>query len=111
MVMLFVGAIATATIVQGAFDASDHQKSERAVRTYQVGDGPPLGDRIEKEAPGGVWSSEITHACRGIVRVSYVAPGGTWVFDYDVPGHGIHPGNETAAHLLESLPPPTRTSR
>jgi hypothetical protein len=107
MIVLLVGAIATAFILQGAFDLSDHQKAERAVRSYRAGDGPSLGERIEREAPGGAWSTEITHACRGIVVVSYRAPSATYRFDYDVPAHGIHPGNAAAERLLRALPPPS----
>jgi hypothetical protein len=105
MIVLLVGAIATALILQGAFDASDHGKAERAVRGYRVGDGPALGERVEKEAPGGGWTTEITHGCRGIVEVSYRAPDGRFVFEYDVPQHAIHPGNDAAARILSTLPP------
>src|SRR3954470_10407555 len=105
MMVLLVGSIATALVLQGAFDVSDHQKSERAVRGYRVADGPTLGERVEQAAPGGGWSTEITHGCRGIVRVSYVAPGGSYVFDYDVPQHGIHPANAAAEQILSVLPP------
>ena len=64
-----------------------------------------IEERLAQVAPGGNWSTEITHGCRGIVRVQYRAPAGDYVFDYDVPGHGIHPGNPAAEKILESLPP------
>lgn len=51
-----------------------------------------------------MWTTEITHGCRGIVRVSYAAPAGTYLFDYDVPGHAIHPGNPAAEHILAEVP-------
>jgi hypothetical protein len=104
MIVLLVGAIATAFILQGAFDASDHAKSERAVRSYRVGDGPTLGERVERAMPGGAWTTDITHGCRGIVQVGYHAPGGTYLFDYDVPSHAIHPANAAAEQVLRALP-------
>jgi len=112
MLVVLVGAIATAVILQGAFDASDHQKAERAVRGYRVGDGPTLGERVERETPGGGWATEITHGCRGIVEVTYLTQAGPrYVFEYDVPAHAIHPCNEAARKLLAALPPPSRPSR
>ena len=76
-------------ILQSAFDSSDHRKADHAVRNYSVG-GRTLGPFLEQRRPNAGWSSEITHGCRGVVRVTY----GDTAFDYDVPGHGIHPGNE-----------------
>jgi hypothetical protein len=115
MLVLLVGAVATAFVLQGAFDASDHRKAEHAVRTYRVGNGPPLGERVEQAAPAGAWTTEITHGCRGIVEVTYAAPGGRFVFEYDVPQHAIHPGNPAAEKLLATLPssppPPAPTGR
>ncbi len=107
MVVLLVCMISTALILQGAFDTSDHTKSERIVRGYRgAAGGPSLAERVEAAAPGGAWSSEITHACRGFVRVTYAAPGGSWVFDYDVPQHLIHPGNPAAESVLGALAAP-----
>jgi hypothetical protein len=105
MLVVLACMIATALVLQGMFDASDHAKSERIVRGYRtIEAGAPLGERVEKATPGGVWSSEILHGCRGYVRVRYSAPGGEYVFDYDVPQHRIHPGNDAAARLLAELP-------
>ena len=104
MLILLIGTIATATVLQGAFDTSDHQKGERAVRLYRVGAGAPLGARVEAEAPGGVWTTEITHGCRGVVRVSYTTQATQYLFDYDVPGHAIHPANPSAEHVLATFP-------
>jgi hypothetical protein len=104
MLIILAGMIATALILQGAFDASDHRKSERIVRNHRGPTGPSLGERVEAEAPGGAWTTEITHGCRGFVRVSYIAPAGTYVFDYDVPAHGIHPGNPAAERILAAIP-------
>jgi len=103
--ILFFCATATLLILQNAFDSSDHRKAERAVRNYAVG-GKVLGTLVEKQAPGGAWSTEITHGCRGIVRASYDAPGGRFEFDYDVPGHMIHPANERGRAALEALTAP-----
>jgi hypothetical protein len=89
-------------MLQGAFDASDHRKAEHAVRGYAFA-GRTLGPFIESRAPGGRWSTEITHGCRGIVRATYEAPSGRYEFDYDVPGHGIHPGNELGRAALEAF--------
>ena len=100
--ILFFCATATLLILQNAFDSSDHRKAERAVRNHAVG-GKVLGTLVEREAPGGVWTTEITHGCRGIVRTTYAAPGGQFEFDYDVPGHMIHPANERGRAALEML--------
>jgi hypothetical protein len=102
LLILFVCTAATLLILQGAFDQSDHRKADHAVRNYTV-DGRVLGPLVEKRAPGNVWSTEITHSCRGVVRVSY----GDYAFDYDVPGHGIHPANERGRQILEELVSPS----
>jgi hypothetical protein len=100
--ILFFCASGTLLILQNAFDSSDHRKAERAVRNYAAG-GRTLGALIEKESPGGTWSTEITHGCRGIVRATYDAPAGRYEFDYDVPAHVIHPGNERGRAALDTL--------
>jgi hypothetical protein len=100
--ILFFCATATLLILQNAFDSSDHRKAERAVRNHAAGS-KVLGTLVEQQAPGGVWSTEITHGCRGIVRTTYDAPGGRFEFDYDVPAHMIHPANERGRAALEAL--------
>jgi hypothetical protein len=103
LLILFVCTTATVLILQTAFDASDHGKAERAVKNYSVGGPSTLGSWLEKQTPGGAWSSEITHGCRGIVQARYATPQVVYDFDYDVPGHMIHPGNETARAALEAF--------
>jgi hypothetical protein len=67
------------------------------VQNYRVGDKPlPFGVFLGQRAPGGTWESEITHGCRGVVRVSY----GGHLFDYDVPGRTFHPANELARQAM-----------
>ena len=103
MILMLACMISTALILQGAFDTSDHAKSERIVKHFRgAGDGAEMSlqERVEHEAPGGAWSSEITAGCRGIVRVTYAAPSGVWRFDYDVPQHLIHPANPAAERVL-----------
>jgi hypothetical protein len=102
MAIVFLCTAGSLLILQSAFDASDHAKAERAVRGYSPR-GQSLGQLIEGRAPGGAWSTEITHGCRGVVRVTYQAPGGHWAFDYDVPEHRIHPADDTSRHLLGEL--------
>jgi len=102
LLILFVCTAATLLILQGAFDQSDHKKADHAVRAYNVG-GRQLGPYLEQRTPGGVWSTEITHGCRGIVRVTYA----DFAFDYDVPEHGIHPGNEAGRKVLEEFVAPS----
>ena len=105
MMVMLVCMVATALLLQGLFDASDHGKAERIVRNYRGAGGPSVGELVESEAPGGEWSSEITHACRGFVRVHYILPsGGRYLFDYDVPQHQIHPANPPAAAVLARVP-------
>ncbi len=102
LLILFVCAAATLLILQGAFDQSDHKKADHAVRSYAVG-GRTLGPYLEGRTPDGVWSTEITQGCRGIVRVSYAGQ----AFDYDVPAHAIHPGNEAGRAALEAFVAPS----
>src|SRR5438132_202428 len=104
MMVMLVCVVGTALILQGMFDASDHQKAERAVRSYRGGGGQTIEERVQAAAPRGAWSSEITHACRGFVRVRYDAPNALYEFDYDVPQHLIHPGNGPAEQLLGAIP-------
>jgi len=106
MIVMLVAMIATALVLQGLFDKSDHEKSERVVRSYRGAGGATVEERVAKEAPGGAWSTEITQGCRGIVRVTYSAPAGVYVFDYDVPEHRIHPGNAAAERILGAMPAP-----
>ena len=98
LLILFVCAAGTLLILQSAFDSSDHRKADHAVRTYTV-NGRELGQFLERRQPNREWSTEITHGCRGVVRVTY----GDVAFDYDVPGHGIHPGNEAGRKALEEF--------
>jgi hypothetical protein len=89
-------------MLQGAFDASDHRKAERAMQVYTVG-GTSFASFLEERAPGGRWSTEITQGCRGVVRTRYTAPSGSYEFDYEVPSHAIHPGNELGRAMLEAF--------
>src|SRR5262245_45717928 len=100
--VLLLGMIGSVLLLQRAFDSSDHKKAERAVRSYTIGE-RSLGALVESEAPGGHWSTEITAGCRGVVRTSYDAPGARFEFDYDVPGHTIHPANEPGREALATL--------
>jgi hypothetical protein len=106
LLILFVCAAGTLLILQSAFDASDHRKADRAVRNYTV-DGRVLGPYLERRQPDREWSTEIMHGCRGVVRVTY----GDVAFDYDVPGHGIHPGNEAGRLALEEFVSPSPSPR
>jgi hypothetical protein len=114
LAILFFCTAGSLLILQSAFDSSDHRKAERAVRYYTVG-GPTLEQLLEKRAPGGVWSTEITHGCRGVVRTSYSTATQSWDFDYEVPAHAIHPGNEPGRAVLLELtdgkPAPPRPER
>jgi hypothetical protein len=98
LLILFVCAAGTLLILQSAFDSSDHRKADHAVRHYTV-NGRVFGPWLEARRPHAEWSTEITHGCRGVVRVNY----GDVAFDYDVPGHGIHPGNPGGREALEAF--------
>lgn len=102
LLILFVCVAGTLLILQSAFDSSDHRKGDHAVRTYTI-NGRVLGPFLETKEPGREWATEITHGCRGVVRVTY----GDFAFDYDVPGHGIHPGNEAGMRALEEFTAPS----
>jgi hypothetical protein len=104
MLVLLVCVVGTALLLQGLFEKSDHEKSERIVRAYRGDGGPTLGERVEAESPGGAWSSEIVDGCRGYVRVRYDSPRGGYQFDYEVPSHRIHPGNSAAERILGAIP-------
>ena len=106
LLILFICTAGTLLILQTAFDQSDHRKADHAVRNYTV-NGNQLGPCLEKRAPGQEWSSEITHSCRGVVRVNY----GEVAFDYDVPSHAIHPGNEAGKQALEAFVGPAPSPR
>jgi hypothetical protein len=103
LAILFFCATGTVLILQSAFDASDHRKAERAVRNYTDGGAKALGALVEERAPGGAWTTEITHGCRGIVRVRYQAGASLYEWDYEVPSHTIHPANPAGAELLTAL--------
>src|SRR5262249_23677896 len=98
LLILFFCVAGTLLILQSAFDHSDHKKADHAVRSYSVG-GRTLGPYLEQQAPGHQWATEITHGCRGVVRVTY----GEYAFDYDVPGHTIHPGNPAGMKAMEAF--------
>lgn len=106
LLILFVCAAGTLLILQSAFDSSDHRKADHAVRNYSV-NGRVFGPFLEQRQPGREWSTEITHGCRGVVRVTY----GDVAFDYDVPAHGIHPGNEAGKEALEAFVSPSPSPR
>jgi hypothetical protein len=102
LLIVFVCTAGSLMILQSAFDSSDHRKAEKAVRGYTV-NGRVLGAYLEAKTPGGVWSTEITHTCRGVVRTSYVSPRAQYDFDYEIPAHAIHPGNELGRVALEAF--------
>jgi hypothetical protein len=84
---------------------SDHGKAERGVRGYRVEARPEsFGAFLEARMPGGAWDSEITNGCRGVVRVRYALPRGPeYAFDFDVPGHVVHPGNQLGLGALREF--------
>ncbi len=102
LLIVFVCAAGSLMILQSAFDSSDHRKADKAVRGYTVA-GRAFGGWLEAQAPGGRWSTEITHSCRGVVRVRYAAPSAEYDFDYEVPAHAIHPGNPAGEKALASF--------
>ena len=109
LLIVFVCAAGSLMILQSAFDSSDHKKADKAVRGYVV-NGRAFGDWLEARAPNGRWSTEITHSCRGVVRVRYAAPSQEYDFDYEVPAHAIHPGNASGEQALTAFtmaPPPS----
>jgi len=108
LLILFFCCAGSLLILQSAFDASDHKKAERAVRNYTV-ENRVFGPFIEARAPGGIWTTEITHGCRGVVRSRYDTPAAHYEFDYDVPGHMIHPANELGKDALEAFVKPQAT--
>lgn len=107
LVIVFLCVTASVFILQGAFDRSDHQKAERALQNYTLA-GKVFGPFVQSHMhdKNGEWSSEITHGCRGIVRVRYTTPSEVAEFDYDVPNHGIHPANAIGLSLLEQFAGP-----
>jgi len=113
LLIVFVCTAGSLMILQSAFDSSDHRKAEKAVRGYAM-NGRVLGTELEAKSPGGQWSTEITHTCRGVVRVSYTAPRAQYDFDYEIPAHAIHPGNELGKSALEAFtaapPAPSTTA-
>ena len=111
MLVMLACMVATAVMLQAMFDTSDHTKSERIVRTYRGAGGPTVEERVTRETPGGVWSSEVLHACRGFVRVHYDAPPVEYLFDYDIPEHRIHPANPAATRVLDAIPAPPPPKR
>jgi hypothetical protein len=108
LVLLFALGAGALLFLQNAFDSSDHRKGEKAVRTYTVGE-RQLGPYLEQREPGGTWSTEITQGCRGVVRTRYRTAQKLYEFDYDVPSHAIHPGNELGRELLQAFTGGTTT--
>ena len=114
LLILFVCTAGSLLILQNAFDVSDHRKAERGVRNYHLADRQEtFGAYLEARAPGGAWDTEITNGCRGVVRTSYATPQATYLFDFDVPGHTVHPANELGRVVLgefmaERAAPPAR---
>jgi hypothetical protein len=102
LLIVFFCTAGSLMILQAAFDASDHRKAEKAVRGYTV-NGRVLGAYLESRTPGGRWSTEITHTCRGVVRTSYTAPAAEYDFDYEIPAHAIHPGNQLGEDALRDF--------
>ena len=112
LLILFVCTAGSLLILQNAFDRSDHRKAELAVKS-EVAHGQRFGDFLEKRSPGGVWSTEITHGCRGIVHTVYDAPGGRYEFDYDDSLKSYSTSNEMAraahAEFMGAAPAPPAT--
>lgn len=105
--ILFFCAAGSVLILQSAFDAADHKKGEAAVRGYVAG-GRFFGPWLETQEPGGSWGSEITNDCRGVIRVSYDTPHGSYQLYVDRSIHGITGANPLGEEMwkrFNALPP------
>ena len=97
-------------VLQRRFDASDHEKAVRLVRNLLgPGKSETFGTFLQRKHGGqeGVWGSEITGGCRGVVRVTWTLPGNPptiYAWDVEIPAQGVHPtptSPEGARLLLE----------
>ncbi len=85
--------------LQGRFDKSDHEKASRLVQNLERA-GAPQGESfavyLQRRHGGrqGVWSSEITGGCRGVVKVTWTLPGNPplgYAWDVEIPSQTVHP--------------------
>jgi hypothetical protein len=99
--MFGVVAILCATSIfwlQGLFDSSDHTKGRRLVQGLRRADNATetFQQYIERRHGGqpGLWTSEVTGGCRGVVQVSWSLPGNPpvrYAWDVEIPSQTVHP--------------------
>jgi hypothetical protein len=105
--------------LQGRFDASDHRKGQRLVRSYRHDpQSETFEDFIIRKHGGapGRWDSKITEGCRGVVRVTWLLDGDpptVYAWDVEIPTQEIYavessPGGRRLLEefkAAEKLPP------
>lgn len=82
--------------LQQQFDASDHRKARRLVEHFRVPHRPETFGQFLQARHGapGIWHTEITGGCRGVVRVTWRtahAPERVYAWDVEIPSQAIHP--------------------
>ena len=104
--------------LQRRFDASDHAKAVRLVKNMTTEHRrETFGEFLTKKHGGqeGVWESEITGGCRGVVRVTWSLPGNPptiHAWEVEIPAQGVHPspmspeGERLLAEFAEANPLP-----
>jgi hypothetical protein len=82
--------------LQGRFDTSDHKKGKRLVRTYTTEHRAETFEQFLQAKHGGTageWDSEITHDCRGVVRVQWSLRGNpptVYLWDVEISSQEIY---------------------
>ena len=102
--------------LQGRFDKSDHAKAERLVRNFTVEGRTQTFEAFLLEKNGGrtgIWETEITGGCRGVVRVTWTLPGNpptVYAWDVEIPSQGIHPtqGSPEGERMLREFAEPQK---
>ncbi|MEK6606117.1 MAG: hypothetical protein AABZ30_00480 [Myxococcota bacterium] len=106
-----LGIVASAAVLESAFEGADHRKAVDLVRDHRLRElrlEDYLRSRHADSAGQAVWSSTVTSGCRGFVRVVCEIPRraalpARYVFDVDLPRRSLHPADGQGALVLREF--------
>ncbi len=103
-----VAAFATIAWVQGKFDGADRKAALAIVQEYRSKQGTSIPEALGARYPGKtpVWSVKTTSACMQHERVEALVGDDAVLFDVDINGPSIHPGNPEGMAVIEALDKP-----
>ena len=107
------GCVLIFTTTERCFEKADVRNAITMVKTLQSGAGTKripdalIAKHPDAQAHAIIWSGERTNSMYGFVRVRAAVPGSgsvhEYLFDVNLAGQRLHPANEKARTLFETL--------